>query len=195
MRAETRLLLTRIPSHANMARTFSAPKTWLVMLIAGGEDKILPNAIKFPKRTFQYLYAELNGTGGNYSEEFTSPFPIEVTSTMLECFEGQYVLQQQETKQHWLGCIGDIGEELWVYSKNRELLVDESDHQYLSDSLTKVRMKIENMLGSLGTELDSETESLIRDLCSEVFMGGMFDDGKYNELISCIQAMSAAITQ
>lgn len=167
---------------------------YLVMLIADDGNKILPNAIKFPKRAFQYLYAELNGTSGNYSDEFTSPFPIEVTSNMLECFEGEYMLRPQR-KNQWLGCIGDIGEELWVYSKNRELLVDEIDRQYLSDSLAKVRMKIEKMLGSLGAEIDSETESLIKDLCSEVFMGGVFDDGKYNELIECIQAMRAAITQ
>lgn len=109
---------------------------------------------------------------------------------MLECFEGVYMLQQQESNRQWLGQIGDIGEELWVYSKNRELLVDEADRQYLNDSLATVRMKIDKMLGLLGNSANSETESLIRCLCSEVYSGGVFDDEKYNELIECIQAMS-----
>ena len=82
------------------------------------------------------------------------------------------------------------GEELWVYSKTREILGDESDRQYLSESLATVKTKIEKMLGLLGTSVDSKTESLIRDLCSEVYSGEVFDDEKYNELIDCIQAMS-----
>lgn len=109
---------------------------------------------------------------------------------MLECFEGEFMLQEQSPNKEWLGRIGDIGEELWVYSKTRELLIDESDRQYLDDSLETVRMKINSMLGLLGASPDSETESLIRDLCSEVYSGEVFDDEKYNELIECIQAMS-----
>lgn len=64
-----------------------------------------------------------------------------------------------------------------IVSKKSELLVDETDRQYLSDSLATVRMKTERMLALLGTTIDSETESLIKDLCSEVFIGGVFDDG------------------
>lgn len=73
-----------------------------------------------------------------------------------------------------------------IVSKKSELLVDETDRQYLSDSLATVRMKTERMLALLGTTIDSETESLIKDLCSEVFISGVFDDGKYNKLIECI---------
>ena len=91
--------------------------------------------------------------------------------------------------------IGDIGEELWVYSKTRELLSDESDRKYLNDSLTSVRMRIDDILGLLGSLPDSEIESLIRELCSEVYSGEVFDDEKYNELIECIQAMSTSKDQ
>ena len=45
------------------------------------------------------------------------------------------------------------------------------------------------MLGLPGTLADSETKSLIRDLCSEVYSGKVLDDEKFNELIDCIQAM------
>ena len=166
---------------------------YLVMLILDTEGKVLPNAIKFPQRTFRCLRAELNGEPSKYLEDFTSPFPIEVTSDMLDCFEEEYELQQLGSNRQWLGKIGDIGEELWVYSKTREILIDESDRQYLNESLATVRMKIDNMLGLLGASLDSETESLIRDICSEVYSGEVFDDEKYNELIDCIQAMSVNI--
>ncbi len=184
-----------------MMRTFllqsiafaEASYDYLVMLILDTEGKVLPNAIKFPQRTFRCLRAELNGEPSKYLEEFTSPFPVEVTSDMLECFEGEFMLQEQSPNKEWLGRIGDIGEELWVYSKTRELLPDESDRQYLNDSLAALRVKIDNMLGLLGALPDGETESLITDLCSEVYSGKVFDDEKYNELIDCIQAMSVNI--
>lgn len=163
---------------------------YLVMLLADGEGKIIPNALKFPKRAFQCIQAELNGEEFGYIDDFTSPFPVEVTSDMLDCFEEEYKLQQLGSNRQWLGQIGDIGEELWVYSKTRELLVDEADRQYLADSLATVKTKLEKMLGLLGTSSDSKTESLIRDLCSEVYSGEVFDDEKYNDLIDCIQAMS-----
>ena len=118
---------------------------------------------------------------------------MEVTSDMLECFDEEYNLQQLGSNRQWLGQIGDIGEELWVYSKTRELLVDEADRQYLADSLATVKTKIEKILGLLGTSADSKIGSLIRDLCSEVYSGEVFDDEKYNELIDCIQAMSVNI--
>ena len=168
---------------------------YLVMLIADGEGKIIPNALKFPKRAFQCIQAELYGKDFEYIEDFTSPFPVEVTSDMLECFEGEYILQEQSPNKEWLGCIGDIGEELWVYSKTRELLSDESDRKYLNNSLTAVRMRIDDILGLLGSLPDSEIESLIRELCSEVYSGEVFDDKKYNELIDCIQAMSTSKNQ
>ena len=168
---------------------------YLVMLIADGEGKIIPNALKFPKRAFQCIQAELYGKDFEYIEDFTSPFPVEVTSDMLECFGGEFMLQEQSPNKEWLGRIGEIGEELWVYSKTRELLSDESDRKYLNDSLTAVRMRIDDILGLLGSLPDSEIESLIRELCSEVYSGEVFDDKKYNELIDCIQAMSTSKDQ
>lgn len=160
---------------------------YLVMLILDAEGKVLPNAIKFPKRAFRCLQAELNGEAFEYLEDFTSPFPVEVTLDMLECFEDEFVLQEQSPNKEWLGRIGDIGEELWVYSKIRELLVDEADRQYLTDSLKTVKTKIEKMLGLLRTSIDDEIKAIIRDLCNEVYKGEVFDDEKYNELIVCLQ--------
>lgn len=161
---------------------------YLVMLTADGEGKILPYALKFPKRFFQCLHAELNGETFKYVEDFTSPFPVEVTPDMLECFDGGLMLKEQSPDRKWLGQIGDIGEELWVYSKTRELLTDDADRQYLSDSLADVRSRIEGMLDSLGDSDEADTVGLIKGICSEVFSGGKFGDREYNDLIVCIQA-------
>ena len=108
---------------------------------------------------------------------------------MLECFDGELMLKEQSPDRQWLGQIGDFGEELWVYSKTRELLTDDVDHQYLSDSLADVRERIEGMLSSLDPSTEGGPVSMIRDICSEVYSGDKFDDKEYNGLIECIQAL------
>lgn len=162
---------------------------YLVMLTADGEGKIRPNALKFPKRFFKCLQAEQNGEAFEYKADFATPYPVGVTSDMLECFDGELMIKEQSPDRQWLGQIGDIGEELWVYSKTRELLSDDMDHQYLSDSLADVRERIEGMLSSLDPSTEGGPVSMIRDLCSEVYSGDKFDDKEYNGLIECIQAL------
>ena len=111
--------------------------------------------------------------------------------TMLECFEGEYTLQKQEPVNIWLGRIADIGEELWVYSKNRELLVDEEDSLYLSDNLNEIRNRIDGMIKELDSNVNENIFSVVNELCSAVYYGESFDDKKYNELISYVQAANA----
>lgn len=163
---------------------------YLVMLISDGQGKILPYALKYPKRFFQCLHAEMNGDAFEYIEDFASPFPVEVTSDMLESFDGEFILKEQSPNRQCLGRIGDIGEELWVYSKTRELLADDADRQYLSGSLADLRERIEGMLNSLGDTTEEDPVRLIKDLCSEVFSGDQFGDREYNDLIACIQEMA-----
>ena len=163
---------------------------YMVMLITDDDGKIQPHATKFPQRAFRCLRAEQNGEDIKYFEDFTSPFPVEVTSDMLGCFEEEYNLQPLGSNRQWLGKIGEIGEELWVYSKNRELLVDETDCQYLWDSLADVKLRIEGILDTVSRSIDGESVSLIRSLCDEVYGGEKFDNKEYNDLIACIQMMA-----
>lgn len=163
---------------------------YMVMLITDDDGKIQPHATKFPQRAFRCLRAEQNGEDIKYFEDFTSPFPVEVTSDMLDCFEEEYNLQPLGSNRQWLGKIGEIGEELWVYSKNRELLVDETDCQYLWDSLADVKLRIEGILDTVSRSIDGESVSLIRSLCDEVYGGEKFDNKEYNDLIACIQMMA-----
>ena len=42
------------------------------------------------------------------------------------------MLQEQEQANIWFGRIADIGEELWMYSRNREYLIDEKYNELIS---------------------------------------------------------------
>ena len=65
------------------------------------------------------------------------PYPIEVTLKMLACFGSNIKLQSKENMSPYSRYIGDIGQELWIYSKNRELLSSDEVFTYIDISLLK----------------------------------------------------------
>ena len=165
-----------------------SPYDYLLLLLANDTGEVIPNAIKFPKKVFQYIYNALNSGVEEEMDPLASPYPIEVTQKMLECFEAEYVLQKQEPANIWLGRIADIGEELWMYSKNREYLVDEEDKQYLSNNLNEIKNRIDEMIKGIEPNVSADILKTITELCDAVYHGDLFGDKKYNELISYVQA-------
>ena len=168
-----------------------SPYDYLLLLLTNGTGEVVPNAIKFPKKAFQYIYDALNLGVEVEMDPLASPYPIEVTQKMLECFEDEYVLQKQEPANIWLGRIADIGEELWMYSKNREYLVDEEDKQYLFNNLNEIKKRIDGMLKGIDPNVRADILSVVNELCNAVYHGDLFGDKHYNELISYVQAVSA----
>ncbi len=156
--------------------------------MANDAGEVVSNAIKFPKKAFQYIYDAINLGTEDEMDSLASPYPIEVTQEMLKCFDGEYTLQEQQQTNIWLGRIADIGEELWIYSKNRELLIGEDDKQYLWGNLNEIRRRIDGMIQELDSNVSEDVLSTVNELCSDVYHGEAFDDEKYNELISRVQA-------
>lgn len=165
-----------------------SPYDYFLLLLTNDTGEVIPNAIKFPKKAFQYIFNAINLGLEEEMDPLASPYPIEVTQKMLECFEGEYTFQKQEPVNIWPGRIADIGEELWVYSKNREFLIDEEDKLYLSANLNEIRNRIDGMIKELDSNVNEDILSVVNELCSAVYYGESFDDGEYNELISYIQA-------
>lgn len=168
-----------------------SPYDYLLLFMTNDTGEVIPNAIKFPKKAFQYIYNAINLGVEEKMDPLASPYPIEVTQKMLKCFDGEYILQEQQQTNIWLGCIADIGEELWVYSKNREMLVDEEDKQYLSDNLNEIKSRIDGILKELDSNVSKDMLLAVKELCSAVYHGDSFDNVKYNELISYVQAASS----
>lgn len=164
-----------------------SPYDYLLLLLTNDSGEVIPNAIKFPKKVFQYICDALNLGVEEEMDPLASPYPIEVTEKMLECFEGEYMLQKQKPVNIWLGRITDIGEELWMYSKNREYLVDEEDKQYLSNNLNEIKKRIDGMLKGIGSNVSADILSAVNELCNAVYHGDLFGDKHYNELISYVQ--------
>ena len=47
------------------------------------------------------------------------------------------------------------------------------------------------MIKELDSNVNEDIFSVVNELCSAVYYGESFDDGKYNELISYVQAANA----
>lgn len=160
---------------------------YLLLLVADDEGKVLPNAIKFPKRLFKYLDNVINLRKEEEMDYFSSPYPFKVTHQLLKCFDGEYTLQDKQHTNVKLSCLVDLGEELWMYSKNREFLVDKEDRQYLSDNLTEIKRRIDEMIKDMETKVSEDILSDIKAMCLKVYSGDSFDDETYNKLISYVQ--------
>ena len=164
-----------------------SPYDYLLLLITNDTGEVIPNAIKFPKKAFQYFYNVINLGLEEEMDPLTSPYPVEVTQELLKCFDGEYILQEKQPTNIWLSRIVDIGEELWMYSKNRELLVDEEDKQYLCENLNEIKNRIDVMIKGIETNASADILSVVKELCSAVYHGDSFDDEKYNKLICYVQ--------
>ena len=168
-----------------------SPYDYLLLLMINDTGEVIPNAIKFPKKAFQYLYNAINLGLEEKMDPLASPYPVEVTQELVKCFDGEYILQEKQPTNIGLSCIADMGEELWMYSKNRELLVDEEDKQYLSENLNEIKKRIDVMIKYIETNASADILSVAKKLCSTVYHGDSFDDEKYNELISYIQTVGS----
>lgn len=164
-----------------------SPYDFLLLLMTNDTGKVIPNAIKFSKQMLQDLCNVINSGREENMDPLAYPYPFEVTQQLLKCFDGEYVLQEKQPTNIWLNCIVDIGEELWMYSKNREYLVGEEDKQYLSDNLNEIRNRIDGMIKGIETNVSADMLSVVKELCSSVFHGDSFDDEKYNKFISYVQ--------
>lgn len=168
-----------------------SPYDYLLLLMTNDTGEVIPNAIKFPKKAFKYLYNVINLGYEEEMDPLATPYPFEVTQQLLECFDGEYMLQEKQPKNIELSFIADIGEELWMYSKNREFLVEEEDKQYLFDNLNEIKERIDGMIKGIQTTASDDILSVVNELCSAVYHGDSFDDEKYNKLISYVQTASS----
>ncbi len=115
------------------------------------------------------------------------PYPVEVTSEIMNCFDCNMKLRQNTNS--YMRYVGDVGEELWIYSKIRELLSSEEDKTYCDSELEKVRNKISTMQKQIQDNFNSEIAERMKELCLTVYGGENFDDKHLNEFIQRVQVL------
>ena len=102
---------------------------------------------------------------------------------MLGCFNEKYKLPEKSFLNAETLPIGDIAEELWIYSKSVELLTEPEDAQYLETKIQGIQNNITEMFRLLRDKLPSEDIDWLVDICNGVFSGKRFDDTSFNDVI------------
>ena len=159
---------------------------YMLVLQCDENGAILQHAIKFPKRFFKAIQEALVSGEEITDTSLLTPYPIDVTENMLECFSGDWKIKRQ-TDNPYVHYLGDIAEELWVYSKLRELLCTEEDREYCICELKKVAEKIAIMKKEIHLHLDEEVADQIDEMCNHVYEGNCFDNIRLNEFVQNLQ--------
>ncbi|MDR3165585.1 MAG: hypothetical protein LBU13_08405, partial [Synergistaceae bacterium] len=153
---------------------------YLVTLCTDDSKKIKPVALQVSKQMLSDAKKaiELNDTA--LFEELTPLYPVNITSQMLNCFQKKYSLLYKDKSNVDALPVGDIAEELWVYSTLVTLLTAPEDADYLEASLNEVRTGILDMRNSLEKRMSDDAFRELSNLCDVVLGGQTFDNREFN---------------
>ena len=159
------------------------PFDYLVILCANELGEINSTALQFSKQMFIEFKRAIESGEDSLFEKLTPPYPVDVTEQMLGCFNSKNDLSIKSKTDADVLPIGDIAEELWVYSTSAELLTKPEDAEYLSTELQGIQTNIAGMLHLLEDKFPPEDIDRLASTCKKVFEGDRFDDTLFNEFI------------
>ncbi|MFZ3171034.1 MAG: hypothetical protein WA118_03495 [Carboxydocellales bacterium] len=152
---------------------------YLVVLCRNSQGDILPTGLSMSRNLLADLGQVIDTNDEELAEKLTPPFPIDITTQMLECFEGKYEVLIPITTGY--EGIDKTGELLWAYSKTLELLNDECDAEYLDSSRDNLKFEILSLLASFQQKISRNDYEELHLLCEAVIDGQVFNDASINE--------------
>ena len=161
-----------------------APFDYLVILSANGLEEITPTALQLSRQMLADVKKTIESEDYSLLEKQMVPYPVDVTAQMLNCFAKKYVLTERGAIEAEEPSIGDIAEELWIYSKSVELLTEPEDAGYLAAETQGLQTNISEMLRLLQDKLPSKDVNWLTEICNGVFSGKNFDDTMFNNVIA-----------
>ena len=155
---------------------------YLIVVSSCKQGEVYSTALQIPRQTFKKIIQSYETKNDeSLKNMIVPPYPVNVTEQMLNCFTEKYNLPITDGYNSLP--VGDIIEELWVYSKARELLTGPADKDYCSKELQDIRNKIERLLHSLEEKIPLDNVKSLVEISKDVFNGSIFDDNSFNELV------------
>ena len=161
-----------------------APFDYLVILSANESEEINPTALQFPRRMLVDVKKAIDAGNHSSLDKLMPPYPVDVRAQMLSCFARKYVLTERANVEAEEPSIGDIAEELWIYSKSVALLTEPEDAGYLAAETQGLQANIAKTLRLLQDKLPSKDVDRLTEICNCVFSGKNFDDIMFNNVIA-----------
>lgn len=150
---------------------------YLILLVVDENNRLLPTAYRFSKEMYKKI---------SDNEEITNlPFPEEITSQMLECFDKKYEINQNTNKIDY-SPISYLAEKLWHYSKLERILTDKKDEDYLLENLKNLKNNNDKLLEESKEIISSDFYNSLYSICEKVYNGEEFNDSSFNEIIDGI---------
>lgn len=154
---------------------------YLIVITSNEKDKLNPNGLKFSKKFFEKLHEYLESDNDEVFDTLNPPFPLEVTSQMLACFDSEYYFQDIE--KNMLEGYDLIGELLWAKSMARKRLNENEDKGYLDIIAEEYDSRINHLLEEIKKNLSSEEYKELVSLCNRVNDGEDFLDNEFNDFL------------
>ncbi len=161
----------------------SAPFDYLVVLLLNKENKINSKALQIPRKTFENIRQMVDTGDESIVSNLTPPYPVDVTCKMVDCFDSNNSFYVNRIDDAMPLSVGDIVEELWIYSKIIDISKENLDVEYYRDEAKRTKERIECILKSVETQVDKKDYNWIVDMCNSVFEGAQFDDVKFNSVM------------
>lgn len=156
---------------------------YLVILSANKDESINPTALQFPRQMLINIKKAIESEDYSSIDKLITPYPVDVSLQMLGCFEEKYDFFPQGVTDAETLPIGDLAEELWVYSKSVELLTDTEDTTYLVTETQNIQASVTSILCTLKDKLEPKDFEWLDNICNGVFSGKRFDDALFNDVI------------
>jgi hypothetical protein len=156
---------------------------YLVILSSNESGRINPTALQFPRQMFVDVKKTIESENHSLPDKLIPPYPVDVTRQMLGCFIEKYDFPEKTFTYVDALPIGDVAEELWIYSKSVELLTEPEYASYLTTEIQEIQTNISGMLRLLKDKLSIEDIDWLVDICNDVFAGKRFDDVLFNDVI------------
>ena len=117
------------------------------------------------------------------TDKLASIYPVVATNQMLNCFRDRFELSSENVLKENNSSIGEIAEELWDYSKIKEMLTDPEDVLYLTNELQSIKLNINEIINGLRDNIPAQDVDWIEKQCDEVFAGKEYSDADFNNMI------------
>ena len=117
-------------------------------------------------------------------ESVSYPYPVDATETMLECFDHIYRILPLPQTDPQATTVGDIAEDLWIYSKLNTFLLENDDKEYYKDQQMIIWDSIKKHQKQLLNVLTHEKSAALDSIIEGVHNGEPFDNPELNNFVT-----------
>jgi hypothetical protein len=164
---------------------------YLVVAFCNDKGEIIHNGLKAPFEFLKNFKEAVDNDDDSLMESLSMPFPEEISSGFLNCFDERYVKEPIQ-QSHYEG-IDKVFEVLWSISKTREILTDEADCSYLCDVEEKYKNYVLKTLNQFAGIIPENEFVEISQLCNDVLNGDKFSDVDINHWNERLITMSGLL--